>query len=215
MHLTLKYRRPACGVVTTVVAALALVTTAQAQDVKITDQAYVRHDGLTDVTIANCSDDSSDPTPDGAPPAGDGSAEGSGERQQNEPTAAVNPLDATRMTAGANDYCTVQTIGDAWAGFYYSADGGASWTNSLLPGYGTDTSAAGQTSPLFGFVTGAGDPVQAWDRANHLYYGGIAFNRTQPVNGSIWLARYHWPSLAAAPIYEFTTMSRKAHPRRS
>ncbi|HET6947204.1 MAG TPA: hypothetical protein VFJ45_05260 [bacterium] len=180
-------------------------------DVKVSDQSYVHHDGLTDPTILNCSDESSDPSPDGAPPAGDGTPEGSGERQQNEPTVAVNPISPQYMTAGANDYCTVQTIGDAWAGFYYSSDGGATWTNSLVPGYPTDTSTAGQASPLYRFVLGAGDPVQAWDRANHLYYAGIAFNRVRPVNGSIWLARYHWPS-GAAPTYEFTRLVSRGTP---
>lgn len=188
------------------------VTLADPGEVKVSDQAYVRHDGGSDATIANCSDDSTDPGPDGAPPAGDGTPEGSGERQQNEPTVAVNPLNTLYMTAGANDYCAVQTIGDAWAGFYYSSDGGATWANSLLPGYPTDTSTAGQASPLYLFVGGSGDPVQAWDRSNHLYYAGIAFNRVRPVNGSIWLARYHWPAVAAAPIYEFTTLVSRGTP---
>jgi len=183
-------------------AAAALALTASA-DVKLTDQAYVRHDGGNDATILDCNNEATTPTPGG---------DGSGERQQNEPTAAVNPLDHGRMTAGANDYCAVQTVGDAWAGFYYSSNGGASWTNSLLPGYRTDTSTAGQASPLFGFVGGAGDPVQAWDRSNHLYYAGIAFNRTKPANGSIWLARYHWPSVATSPIYEFTTIVSRGTP---
>ena len=71
-------------------AVLALAGVAAA-DVKITDRPYVRHDGGTDVTIASCSSDVTDPTPDaGTPtPAAD---EGGGERQQNEPAAAVDPL---------------------------------------------------------------------------------------------------------------------------
>jgi hypothetical protein len=186
------------------VTAVGIATAAQAADVKITDQPYVRHDGGTDVTIADCSSDATTAAPGG---------DGSGERQQNEPTAAVDPLTPTHMTAGANDYCTTQTIGgDAWAGFYYSSNSGASWTNSLVPGYPTDTSMAGQVSPLFGFVAGAGDPVQAWDRAHHLYYAGIAFNRARPANGSIWLARYHWPAAAASPTYEFTTIVARGTP---
>jgi hypothetical protein len=185
-----------------IVAALAIATTAHA-DVKITDQPYVRHDGGTDPTILDCSSDATTAAPGG---------DGSGERQQNEPTVAVNPLSPTRMTAGANDYCPVQTTTDAWAGFYYSSDNGATWTNSLLPGYPTDTSSAGQESTLFGLATSAGDPVQAWDRANHLYYAGIAFNRARPTNGSIWLARYHWPSIATSPIYEFTTIVARGTP---
>jgi hypothetical protein len=185
-------------------AAAVLVCAAPASaDVKITDQAYVRHDGGTDVTIADCTSDATTPTAGG---------DGSGERQQNEPTAAVNPLDPTRMTAGANDYCPVQTTTDAWAGFYYSSDSGATWVNSLLPGYPTDTSAAGQASPLYQFVTAAGDPVQAWDLENHLYYAGIAFNRARPANASIWAARYTWAPMMLAPDYEFTEIVSRGTP---
>jgi hypothetical protein len=186
-------------------------TLAASADVRITDQPYVRHDGGTDITIASCSSDATDPTPDNPlpTPAAD---EGAGERQQNEPTAAVNPLDPNKMTAGANDYCPVATVGDAWAGFYYSSNKGATWANSLLPGYGTDTSTEGQASPLYRFALSAGDPVQDWDRSNHLYYGGIAFNRARPANGSIWVARYNWNPPLAAPDYEFTTIVSRGTP---
>src|SRR5215218_10184948 len=172
-------------VLATLVALTALAAPVAAPaDVKISDRAYVRHDGGTDQTIATCSTDN---------------------RQQNEPAAAVAPHDQSLMSAGANDYCTVPTTGDSWAGFYYSSDGGTSWTDSLLPGYPTDTSAEGQASPLFGFVGSAGDPVQAWDGMGHLYYAGIAFNRTRPANGSIWAARYDWQA-GPAPDYRYTTV---------
>jgi hypothetical protein len=153
-------------------------------DVKISDQAYVRHDGGSDDTTASCSVN---------------------RRQQNEPSTAVSPTSPNLMVAGANDYCPVPTAGGTWAGFYYSSTGGAAWTNSLLPGYPTDTSAEGMASPLFGLVTNAGDPVQEWDNFGHLYYGGIAFNRAQPANGSIWVARYTWHT-GPQPDYEFTTI---------
>lgn len=162
--------------------ALALAVPALA-DV-ISDQAYVRHDGGADATTLDCS---------------------TNRRQQNEPSAAVSPTNPTLMVSGANDYCPVPTAGGTWAGFYYSSDGGSTWTNSLLPGYPTDTSAEGQASPLFRFVDNAGDPVQEWDNFGHLYYAGIAFNRTQPANGSIWLARYTW-HVGLQPDYEFTTI---------
>lgn len=184
------------------VGALMLTGTALG-DVKITDQTYVRHDGGTDATIADCNSAATTPAAGG---------DGSGERQQNEPTAAVDPLNPAHMTAGANDYCPVQTTTDAWAGFYYSANGGAGWVNSLLPGYPTDTSAGGQASPLHGFVTSAGDPVQDWDRSKHVYYAGIAFNRAHPQNGSIWLARYLWPDVQTSPTYEFTTLVSRGTP---
>src|SRR5919106_170683 len=187
----------ACGLV-----ALTFATPALA-DVEISDQAYVRHDGLPDVTIADCSSDATTPDPGG---------DGSGERQQNEPAASVAPNNPMHMTAGANDYCSVQTTGDSWAGFYYSSNGGGSWINSLVPGYPTDTSAEGQASPLYRFVGGAGDPVQAWDNQGHLYFGGIAFNRTGKTNGSIWVARYNWPTVATVPDYEFTTIVSRGTP---
>ena len=171
--------------------ALLVMAAPAAADVKISDRAYVRHDGGSDATIVDCS---------------------TNRRQNNEPAAAVDPSVPTHMTAGANDYCTVPTTTDAWAGFYYSSDGGSSWTNSLLPGYPTDTSTEGQQSPLYRFTTAAGDPVQAWDNDGHLYYGGIAFNRGHPNNGSIWIARYGWPLVATAPDYEFTTIVSRGTP---
>jgi hypothetical protein len=178
-------------VLATLVALTALAAPVAAPaDVKISDRAYVRHDGGTDQTIATCSTDN---------------------RQQNEPAAAVAPHDQSLMSAGANDYCTVPTTGDSWAGFYYSSDGGTSWTDSLLPGYPTDTSAEGQASPLFGFVGSAGDPVQAWDGMGHLYYAGIAFNRIRPANGSIWAARYDWQA-GPAPDYRYTTIVARGTP---
>jgi hypothetical protein len=182
-----------------------------AADVRITDQAYVRDDGGTDITIQSCSSDATDPTPDAPFPTPPGD-EGAGERQQNEPTAGVNPLDASKMTAGANDYCPTATAGDTWAGMYYSSNRGGSWVNSLVPGYPTDTSAEGQASPLYRFAGSAGDPVQDWDRANHLFYGGIAFNRGKPANASIWVARYNWAPPLTRPDHEFTTIVSRGTP---
>src|SRR6266545_4085263 len=163
---------------TCVLVALALAVSAGA-DVKVTDRDYVRND------------------------------EGGGERQQNEPTAAVNPNNTSRMTAGSNDYCALPTTTDAYAGFYYTTNGGASWTNSLLPGYPTDTSAEGSDcsiSPQHCLVINSGDPVQAWDRWGHLFYGVIGFNRVKPGNGSIFAARYDWPNSAARPDYRWTAV---------
>ena len=174
------------------VAALAVLAVAApaSGDVKITDRPYVRHDGGTDATITACSTNN---------------------RQQNEPAAAVNPVQPSKMTAGANDYCPVPTAGDSWAGFYFSSDGGTTWTNSLLPGYPTDTSTEGRQSPLFGLVASAGDPVQAWDRSGNVYYGGIAFNRAKPASGSIWVARYSWVA-GSVPDYQGTTLVERGTP---
>jgi hypothetical protein len=172
-----------------VLGALAMAPHALA-DVKITDGPYVRQDGGTDGVISRCSTDN---------------------RQQNEPAVSISPTNPSLMTAGSNDYCTVPTAGDAWAGFYYSSDGGASWTDSLLPGYPGDTSAEGTASPLQGRVGSAGDPVQAWDTFGHLYYAGISFNRAHPQNGDLWVARYSWQA-GPKPQYDFTTLARQGTP---
>jgi hypothetical protein len=155
-------------------------------DVKVSDQTYVRHDGGADTVIANCNND--------AP----GTAFG-GNRQQNEPAVAIDQSDAPFIAAAANDYCIVPETGDAWEGVYVSKNGGATWINSLLPGYPGDTSAAGKASPLFGVDTAAGDPIMDWDNTQNLFVGGIAFNRTVPVNpnasaiptnGNMYVATY-------------------------
>lgn len=117
---------------------------------------------------------------------------GANRRQQNEPTAAVDPADPSIITSGSNDYCTVELAGGTWAGFYRSTDGGSTWTDSLLPGYPTDDSSEGMASPLHQRgITNAGDPVQAWDLHHRLFFMGNAFNRTAPQNGSVWVATYN------------------------
>jgi hypothetical protein len=124
-------------------------------------------------------------------------------RMQNEPTLAIDPRNPTVWTAGSNDYCTVPTAGDAWAGFYRSTDSGTTWTDSLLPGYSGDQSTQGLSSPLHQQVLGgalaAGDPVMSWDGNGNLFYMGNNFNRgtengasglTRDNTGDIWVATY-------------------------
>jgi hypothetical protein len=124
-------------------------------------------------------------------------------RMQNEPTLAIDPRNPSVWASGSNDYCTVPTAGDAWAGFYRSTDSGAHWTDSLLPAYNGDTSAQGLASPLHQMVAGgalaAGDPMMAWDGQGDLFYMGNNFNRgtengvsggTRDNTGDIWVATY-------------------------
>jgi hypothetical protein len=124
-------------------------------------------------------------------------------RMQNEPTLAIDPRNPHVWTSGSNDYCTVPTAGDAWAGFYRTSNGGASWTDSLLPGYNGDTSPEGLSSPLHALVQrgalAAGDPVQSFDGIGNVFYMGNNFSRgtengssggTRDNVGSIWVATY-------------------------
>jgi hypothetical protein len=116
---------------------------------------------------------------------------GQNRRQQNEPSTAVDARTPSIVVAGSNDYCTVPLAGGTWAGFYRSTDSGLTWTDSLLPGYPTDSSPEGLASPLHQRgIANAGDPVQAWDTQGRLFYMGNAFNRAAPQDGSVWVATY-------------------------
>jgi hypothetical protein len=128
---------------------------------------------------------------------------GTDRRMQNEPTLALDPRNPAVRTSGSNDYCTVPTNGDAWAGFYRSANSGADWTDSLLPGYLNDSSPQGTASPVhqmaLGGASAAGDPVQAWDTNGNLFFMGNNFNRGtengvsarfRDNTGDVWVATY-------------------------
>ena len=161
------------GAVALLVGVLAGGTAAARADVLVTRDAtagsYVRSDGQSDATTQACS---------------------TGRRSQNEPSVAVDPHNTQVVAAGSNDYCAQIVNGDTWVGYYRSTDGGATWQDSLVPGYPADSSAAGLASPLHGSCGAAGDPTQAFDRDGRLFYGFICFNRAKPVNGSTYVATY-------------------------
>lgn len=94
------------------------------------------------------------------------------ERQQVEPTIAIDPRNPNIIVAGAQDYRLLNIGGHRWHGFYRSTDGGKTWAVSLVPGFPGDTSSEGLSSPLHAF-TCTSDPVMAFDRNGNLYYTGI------------------------------------------
>jgi hypothetical protein len=149
--------------------------------------SYLTYNGTSDATMAACS---------------------TGKRSQNEPTIAVDPHNTQVVVSGANDYCAAIENGDVWAGYYRTANGGASWQDSLVPGYPTDESAAGLPTPGHGDRRAAGDPSQSFDRDGRLYYAFICFNRGQPVNGGVFVARY----LSDGSAYDRTALVKKGTP---
>lgn len=144
-------------------------------------------------------------------------------RQSNETTVAISPANPNIVAVGANDYRMVPVFGDAWWGLYVSGDGGATWFNTMVPGFPSDTSSAGLASPLKG-LDGAGDPTVRFDAAGNLYAAGISFNRDfdqQDLSNDtvVFVAKYNHtpgspggtstPSSAANPpnfTYAFTTI---------
>jgi hypothetical protein len=131
-----------------------------------------------------------------------------GRRSQNEPTIAVDPHNTQVVVAGSNDYCAQIVNGDVWAGYYRSTDGGNNWSNSLVPGYPDDSSAAGLASPAHGSCAAAGDPSQAFDVNGNLFYAFICFNRSGPVNGSVYVARY----VGDGATYDRTVLIKRGTP---
>ena len=112
---------------------------------------------------------------------------------QNETAIAVDPNNANRVVAGANDYvtrtwsCTIggtpcSALGDAYSGTYFTNDGGHTWCCTA-----TDPSHLGTLIPGVERLTGGiydagGDPSVAWDSQGHVYYAGLGFDRTSPPN---------------------------------
>ncbi|HET7201999.1 MAG TPA: hypothetical protein VFI92_01405, partial [Steroidobacteraceae bacterium] len=117
-------------------------------------------------------------------------------RQSNEASVAISPVDGRVVAAGANDYRMVPVTGDSWLGLYVSHDGGATWFNTMVPGFPSDSSSAGTASPLLN-LDGSGDPVVRFDSDGNLYVAGIAFNRDfdqsdRPVDSVVYVARYEY-----------------------
>jgi len=175
----------ACGVVLATAQVTPGVAAGNVRVTHDTGSAYVSADQLaggsyTDATLTRCGVD---------------------RRMQNEPTLALDPRNPAVRTSGSNDYCTVPTNGDAWAGFYRSSDSGLTWADSLLPGYLHDGSTQGLASPVHQMTLGgafaAGDPVQAWDTNGNVFFMGNNFNRgigdgivTRDNTGDVWVATY-------------------------
>jgi len=98
------------------------------------------------------------------------------QRDNNEPSIAINPNDELNMVAGSNDYNSPQS--DAWPGYYTTHDGGETWSENLIPGYPGDS----EITQLTGFK-GGGDPVLVCGNDGVFYYAGIAFERARnPLN---------------------------------
>lgn len=110
-------------------------------------------------------------------------------RQQVEPTVSIDPSNPGIIVAGAQDLRGVPDFGDRWHGYYRSADGGATWTNSLMPGYPTDASPEGIASPIHG-ADFTSDPVLAFDRLGNVYYSGLHVWDLTTSRDGVFVAKY-------------------------
>jgi len=86
---------------------------------------------------------------------------------QNEQNIVINPTNSQNIVTSANDYRSGFS-----AQVYVSNDGGATFTNVVLPGY----APAAQASGLFKHVSAGGDPVLAFAPDGTLYYSALVYN---------------------------------------
>lgn len=90
---------------------------------------------------------------------------------QNEQNIVINPTNPANVVTSANDYR---------AGFrayvYTSTDGGATFSNVLLPGWDPATNGQG----LFKHVQAGGDPVLAFAPNGTLYYSALVYDLSLP-----------------------------------
>lgn len=120
----------------------------------------------------------------------------------NELTIAVDPTNPLRLAAGAKDY----TLGPdtdcgkyrVWSGYYWSADGGYTWGNDLMPGYDQPASSQSQSATA-GYKCNS-DPVIVWDDQGTVWYSGLAYAFTRVdasatplgkpgLGNNLWMAR--------------------------
>src|SRR5437660_5452419 len=114
------------------------------------------------------------------------------DRQQVEPTIAIDPRNPSIIVAGAHDLILVSAGEHRWHGFYRSTDGGQTWTNILLPGFPGDTSPEGLASPLHAW-NATSDPVLTFDRNGNLYYVGLVLNipvNSPFINTGLFVAKF-------------------------
>jgi len=91
---------------------------------------------------------------------------------QNEQNIVINPTNAKNIVTAANDYR---------AGFsaqvYVSRDGGATFTDVVLPGWAP---AGGGVAGLFKHAPAGGDPVVAFAPDGTLYYSALVYDFSFP-----------------------------------
>jgi hypothetical protein len=112
---------------------------------------------------------------------------------QNETAIAVDPNNAKRIVAGANDYvsrtwsCTIDgtpcsALGDGYSGTYFSNNGGATWCCTSSDPQHLGTLIPGVERLAGGSYDAGGDPAVAFDSRGNAYYAGLGFDRSSPPN---------------------------------
>jgi hypothetical protein len=128
-------------------------------------------------------------------------------KSQNETTIAAFASNDV-LVATARDLRL--PTGFSWPGYYRSTDGGAHWTNALVPGFPGDTSSEGLASPVHqvGWTIGS-DPVITSDSEGRVYLAWLAFN-PETTGFAGWVVLSVYSDFGAK--YEFTSAVFTGHP---
>jgi hypothetical protein len=131
--------------------------------------------------------------------------------------ASPKAQNETTIAAFASNDVLVATARDlrlptgfSWPGYYRSTDGGAHWTNALVPGFPGDTSAEGLASPAHqvGWTIGS-DPVITSDGEGRVYLAWLSFN-PETTGFAGWVVLSVYSDFGAK--YEFTSTVFTGHP---
>ncbi len=127
------------------------------------------------------------------------------DKDQNEVTVAINPLNPANIIEGANDYRGWDGTGAAgsWCGIYTSFDSGGHWNMGLVPHSGA-----------LSWSSSAGDPSAAFDLMGNAYFTCLGFVRAGPFitnntiavtkstdGGMTWLPPVNVVSTASTPPF--------------
>jgi hypothetical protein len=123
---------------------------------------------------------------------------------QNETSIAVDPNNASRLVAGANDYvtrtwsCTISgtpcsALGDGYSGTYFSNDGGAHWCCTSSDPSNIGTLIPGVEHLVGGPYDAGGDPSVAFDSKGNVFYAGLGFDRASAPS-TVEVSRGTFPS---------------------
>lgn len=106
------------------------------------------------------------------------------DREANELSIAVNPLDPMNIVATGKDYTPSEAGDCVWAGVYASFDGGKTWTNQNVPGspWRRMQDPSAPTTPFSKFWC-ATDPVVAFGPDGRAYWTVMPY-QCDPLTGS-------------------------------
>ncbi len=104
---------------------------------------------------------------------------------------AVDPSDTDVVVAGSNDYCAAIVNGEVWAGLLpVRRTGERPGRTAWCPGIRTTLGRPARPRRSTERAARRATRPRRSTRDGNLFYGFICFNRSKPINGGVYVARY-------------------------